>query len=238
MTETETEAEAFHGYRRYAIYAVPEGALHARGSAWLGWDSVAARRVPHPDLDGLPDTAAALTETPRKYGFHGTIKPPFRLAPGCDVAALHAAATALAGRSAPVILPDLEVRRLGGFVAIVPAQPVPALADLAATWVRDLDTFRAAPAPEELARRRKAGLTDRQEALLADWGYPYVFEEFRFHLTLSGKRKTGEADALAARLGAHFADLLTRPLALDTLCLMGEGADGRFRLLHRYTLTG
>jgi hypothetical protein len=88
---------------------------------------------------------------------------------------------------APVTIPSLEVRRLGGFIAVVPTEPSAALADLAAATVAALDPFRAPPSEAELARRRKARLSDRQEALLMKWGYPYVMEEFRFHLTLTGR---------------------------------------------------
>ena len=41
----------------------------------------------------------------------------------------------------------------------------------------------------------KSGLTDRQEALLTQWGYPYVMEEFRFHITLTGALDPAHLDA-------------------------------------------
>ncbi|MBF9036535.1 DUF1045 domain-containing protein [Rhodobacterales bacterium HKCCE2091] len=222
-------------FTRYAVYAVPDGAFHAAGAEWLGWDAVAGVETVPPDLPGLPAPAAELTATPRKYGFHGTLKPPFRLAPGTDRAELEAAVAELAATLRPVEIPDLAVRPLGRFVAIVPAEPSPTLLELAARVVRDLDRFRAAPSDAELARRRAARLTPRQDRNLADWGYPYVCEDFRFHLTLTGK--VADADALAAILGAHFAEVLPRPYRLDSLALTGEGADGRFRLIHRYTLS-
>jgi hypothetical protein len=173
-------------FKRYGLYVVPEGGLYRAGADWLGWDSVAGQVAQRQASPGLPDTPEALTATPRKYGFHGTIKPPFRLATGTDAKGLAAEATAFCATRSPVTIPALEVRRLGGFVAIVPAEPSAALADLAAATVEVLDPFRAPPSEAELARRRKSPLTDRQEALLARWGYPYVMEEFRFHMTLTG----------------------------------------------------
>ncbi|MDG4650147.1 DUF1045 domain-containing protein [Roseibacterium sp. SDUM158017] len=225
-------------YRRYGIYVVPEGGFYRAGAAWLGWDSLRGEAAGQPAVDGLPGDPADLTATPRKYGFHGTIKPPFRLAAGTDAAALDAAARAFCATRAPVEIPALEVRRLGGFVAVVPVEPSAALADLAAATVEALDPFRARPDAAELARRRKPGLTQRQDALLQSWGYPYVMEEFRFHLTLTGKLHRDDADRARDALAAHFAPLLPAPFRIGSLCLMGEDPEGRFHLAHRYTLSG
>jgi hypothetical protein len=166
------------------------------------------------------------------------MKPPFRLADGTDADALDAAARAFCAARPAVVVPALEVRRLGGFVAIVPAEPSPALSELAAATVAALDPFRAPASDAELARRRKSGLTARQEELLLQWGYPYVMEEFGFHLTLTGKLPLDEAETARAALANHFAPLLPAPFRIDSLCLVGEDAGGKFHLVHRYTLAG
>lgn len=224
-------------YHRYAIYVVPEGAFYRAGAAWLGWDSLAGQAVAHPEVLGLPMPVADMTATPRKYGFHGTVKPPFRLADGMTEAALRDATAALCARLAPVEVPALALRRLSGFVAVVPTEPCAALAHLAAETVTALDTFRAPPSEAELAKRRKSGLSNRQEALLEQWGYPYVLEEFRFHLTLTGKLGAA-AEPTAERLRAHFAPVLPQPFRVGSLCLMGEDDAGRFHVLLRYALSG
>jgi hypothetical protein len=123
-------------------------------------------------------------------------------------------------------IPAIEVRRLGGFIAVVPTEPSAALADLAAATVKALDPFRAAPSEAELARRRKARLSDRQEVLLKKWGYPYVMEEFRFHLTLTGRLDPDTADRARAALARHFAEVLPKPWTIGSLCLVGEDAVG------------
>ncbi|MBF9047506.1 DUF1045 domain-containing protein [Rhodobacterales bacterium LSUCC0031] len=225
-------------FKRYGIYMVPEGDFYRAGADWLGWDSVAAQRCTQPALAGLPQDAAAITATPRKYGLHATIKPPFRLAQGKSARDLDQAARAFCGTMAPVTIPALEIRRLGGFVAALPATPNAGLQALAAAAVRDLDPFRAPLTEAEIARRRTSRLTPRQEALLAQWGYPHVMEEFRFHITLSGSLPPPEADRLRDILAAHFAPVLPRPCVIDSLCLMGEDHDGLFHLVHRYALSG
>jgi putative phosphonate metabolism protein len=227
------------GYRRYAIYVAPEpGPLARIGAEWLGWDAEAGAAVVQPEVAGLPRPLAELTARPQKYGFHGTIKPPFRLAAGTTPAELDAALAALCRGLAPVVLPGLRLERLGGFLALTPAGDAAALGRLAAEVVRGLDGFRAPNPPEEIARRRPERLTPRQRALLERWGYPYVMEEFRFHMTLTGDLPAAEAEAVAAVLGPLLAPALPRPFRIGSLCLFGEAADGRFRLMHRYTLSG
>lgn len=222
--------------KRYAVYYAPAaGEFWDRASAWLGWDAAAGAEVAPPDL-GFQ--AAAITTDPRKYGFHGTVKPPFRLAEGRDHAALGTAMADLAARLAPVTLPGLRLENLDGFLALVPQGDTAGLERLAGEVVRALDAFRAALNPAEIAKRRPERLTPRQRELLDAFGYPYVMEEFRFHLTLTDRLPEPEAARAAEILAAHFAPVLPRPFVIDSLCLFGEAADGRFHLLHRYTLSG
>jgi len=226
-------------YRRYAVYYTPPpGALASFGAAWLGWDAARGAAQAHPALDGLPHPVAEITETPRRYGFHATIKPPFRMAAGRSAEDLAWALDAFCQRHAPVETPALVLRRLGRFLALVPGDDGAALSALAAGAVEALDEFRLPPGDEELARRRKAGLTDRQEALLLRWGYPYVMEEFRFHMTLTGRLSAEDLAAVEDALSPALADCLPRPFALDALALMGEDEAGRFHQIHRYPLAG
>lgn len=227
------------GFQRYALYWAPRPGPFADAAAdWLGWDPEAGIPRLHPELAGLPGPVTALTETPRKYGFHGTIKPPFHLSNGSTAEALHAAAARLCRSLAPVTIPGLALHRIGGFVALVPEGGESGLARLAAQVVEGLDAFRAPPTAAEIARRRPERLNARQREHLERWGYPYVMDEFRFHLTLTGDLPTPEAEQVAEVLAPHFAPLLPRPLTVDSLCLFGQAEDGMFRILHRYTLSG
>jgi putative phosphonate metabolism protein len=225
-------------YPRYAIYAAPEGALWDAGSHWLGWDAARGAALPQPEVAGLPRPLAEITEAPRKYGFHATIKPPFRLHDGVTAEDLAWAVEALCLRLSPVVRSGLRLDRIGGFLALVPEAGEDALSDLAARVVEALDPFRAPPTANEIARRNPDRLTPRQRAYLDLWGYPYVMEEFQFHMTLSGDLPPAEGKAVSAVLSSWIAPHLPRPFAIDSLCLFGEAMDGRFHLLHRYTLTG
>lgn len=223
-------------FKRYAIYYAPEaGPLADFGARWLGWDAVTGQAVAHPQVAGLD--VAELTATPRKYGFHGTIKPPFRLAEGTTAAQLDDAARDLCARLAPVTLDGLRLSRLGSFLALTPMGDATALAQLAGTVVQDLDRFRAPLTADEVAKRNPGKLSPAQRALLERWGYPYVLDEFRFHMTLTG-RLGDQAGAVQDRLAPLVAPLLPAPFEIRSLCLFAEAGDGRFHLLHRYTLSG
>lgn len=225
------------GFRRFAVYFMPrpESALARFGAAWLGWDSDRCVDCPGPGLDGLGENRAALVAAPRKYGFHGTLTAPFRLAKGTGVLDLDLATRDLAAEFEAFEF-SILLSALGAFLALTPTGPVPPLDAVAAACVRRLDHFRAALDPDEAARRHAAGLTARQAALLDAWGYPYVLDEFRFHLTLTGALPPTEQAAASRVLAAALAPMLVDPLPFEDLCLCGEGTDGRFRLLGRHPM--
>ncbi len=226
-------------FRRFGIYYTPQsGAFATFGAQWLGWDIETGTRVAHPEISGLPRPIEEMTATPRKYGLHGTIKPPFRLAEGTTREGLADAMATLATRLAPVTLAGLSLSRIGSFVALTIAGDQSPLAGLAGEVVEGLDPFRAPPSDDELARRRKSNLSPRQEALLAEWGYPYVMDEFRFHITLTGRLARGEAEAVQTALAPHLAPLLPAPFEVPDLTLVGEDEDGMFHEIQRFALSG
>lgn len=226
-------------FSRYAVYVtLPKGPLSEFGAQWLGWNSATGERPDAPMIHGLPRPAHDITATPRKYGLHGTIKPPFRLAEGQAFDALHDAFAAFCGSHSPVTLDGLALTRLGSFLALTPVGATDALACLAAQAVETLDPFRAPLTEAELAKRRKSHLSERQETLLKRWGYPYVMDQFRFHITLTGRLIKSEAEQVREALLPHIDQRLPRPLTVDALTLCGEDKTGYFHELHRYALSG
>lgn len=226
-------------FRRYAIYfTAPEGALAQLGASWLGWDLHTGREVPHPNLPDLPiDKIAALTEVPRRYGFHATLKPPFRLAANQTEAALLADLHDYCQTLSPVSLAGgLRLAVLDGFLALVPAQPSPQLQALAAGLVQGLDHHRAPLTEAERARRKPEHLTDLQRANLDRWGYPWVLEHFRFHMTLTGRLPTEEAAALCDQLKPYLDPILPDPMVIDAVTLCGEDGTGRIHNIKKIEL--
>lgn len=224
---------------RYAVYFAPRpGGFASRAAEWLGWDAARGEPCPQPVLPGLPRPAEELTRDPRRYGFHGTIRAPFRLADGADEDAVRNRIAGLAASLAPVTCDGLVLENLHGFLALTPQGCEAALLESAALVVETTNDLRAPLTDTEIARRRPETLSSRQRALLARWGYPFVMEEFRFHLTLTDRLSATEAAPVQAALAAHFAPVLPRPFVVEDLCLFGEDEAGRFHLLHRYALTG
>ncbi len=225
---------------RYAIfYAPPAGSPLARlGARWLGRDGDSGAREQQPRVSFLePDRLAALTAAPRRYGFHGTLKPPFHLAPGEKLGDLQEALESLAGQWAPFRLGRLQVSRLSGFLALTPLATSRDLGALANACVADLDRFRAPPSQEELRRRRATPLSASQERHLRRWGYPYVMEDFRFHMTLTGEIAPEQAAGLAPFLTDYFAAALTAPLTIEAISLFEQPApDAPLRRIAVYPL--
>jgi putative phosphonate metabolism protein len=225
---------------RYAVYFAPAKttALWQAGCHWLGRDSRSGAELPRPEVEGWSaERIAQITALPRMYGFHATLKPPFRLAEGRTVTQLASGVQELAARLQAFTIPQLSVRSLDGFLALQPAGPDAKLSALADACVTELDVFRRPPSAEELAQRRAARLSPRQDELLAQFGYPYVRDEFRFHMTLTERLPRADANMLSPWLRDYFAAALAMPLHCDDLCLFAQDGPGEvFLLLQRFPL--
>ena len=92
----------------------------------------------------------------------------------------------------------------------------------------------------ELARRRRAGLTPQQDAMLVRWGYPYVFETWFFHMTLTRRLTAAEKARLPTGGGTVFrARASAVPRRVSDICLFAQPAPGEpFVIAERLTLRG
>jgi putative phosphonate metabolism protein len=223
---------------RYAIYYTPPAAspLARAAAAWLGRDAftnAAVEAPPNPILSRgeLAFHAAAA----RRYGFHATLKAPFRLAEGQTEAALEQALQAFCLEAEPVTVPRLAIGQLDGFFALLPEGKSPDLDRLAGEVVLAFERFRAPASEAEIERRNPDALSPAALRNLCRWGYPYVFELFRFHMTLTGRVGPGERDRVAAALAAHFASVIPEPFEIGSLALFVEpepGAPFEVRAFH------
>jgi len=226
-------------YPRYAIYYAPEhgSQLDRFGAELLGYDAYEGIDVPLPLATKLPPDWRQMTQDPRRYGFHATLKPPMALAPDSSEDELIAACAAFAGtpRAIPVIEPIIDV--ISGFIAIVPAAASSSLDDLAADCVRAFDRFRAPLSDADRTRRNPSRLTLRQRDHLERYGYPYVMEEFRFHMTLTG-RLDPEQLSLLEILRERFRNLGISSLSVDRIALFRQDvSDQRFRIISDWPLS-
>ena len=228
------------GFPRYAIYfaADADSALSRFGAELLGYDAHTGNEMPFPEepLRTAPDWRD-ITADPRKYGFHATLKAPMALPPGKTEAELVAACATFAGRARTIPLIRPVVDSISGFIAVIPAEPVGDLQQLAADCVRNFDSFRAPLSAEDRTRRKPEKLSERQRDYLDRWGYPYVMEEFRFHMSLTGRLDAERRGAILEMLRARFAGLKLDALAIDRIALFRQDdAKARFCIIGEWTL--
>jgi putative phosphonate metabolism protein len=215
---------------RYAIYFAPraDSAWWRAGSRWLGRCASRLEPLPQAPLPGVPAPELhRLTKAPRRYGWHATLKAPFALATGVDVEQLRAALRSVCADFQPFTMPASKVAMLDDFLALVPDHGSALIDDIAAACVTRLHPLAAPLTATELERRRAAGLTPEEDALLLRWGYPFVLERFRFHLSLTGALRDaapGVVQAIQDAARERFADLPA--CRFDTVSLFAEPKPG------------
>lgn len=214
---------------RYAIYFAPpaDDRLSLMAAHWLGRDAFTGGALAWPEGPVFtPEQQLALTAEPRRYGFHGTLKAPFALAPRRSEAELIAAFDEFAAEIESFVVPEIALHQLGPFFALVAKEDCPPLRELAAQAVRRFEPFRARLSEADIARRNPERLTERQRGYLAAWGYPYVFEEFQFHLSLTGPVPEEMQALVRETLEAAFAEFIGKPLAVQTVAIFAETSRG------------
>jgi hypothetical protein len=225
---------------RFAIYAAPgTGSADAAGvllreqaEQWLGRSISGDPVAPGIPAGWTRESIEAITADARRYGFHGTLKAPFYLAEGRTLEELDAAVARFAAGNAGAVIPRLSLVRMGAFFALVPGAEAPGLHALADEVVKAFDGFRAPTTDAELARRFRASLTPRQRELLGAWGYPYVLDEFRFHLTLTDRIPQERQPEVERTLSDWFAGSLGAAVPVGALALFTEAEPGAPFVLH------
>ena len=218
-------------FSRYAIYYIPDLPLFQIGSDWLGWNSQSGQET----LLSADDRH--ITDRPRKYGFHATVKPPFLLASHSTQGELQDAFHAFCATSSPATGGTLKIARIGRFLAMTQDVQSNEVTELAASTVSHFDKFRAPLSDKDIEKRHQRRLTPQQHELLLRWGYPYVMQEFKFHMTLTGPLSANEIDAIEHDANTRFREFLGQPLKITSLALLGEDSEsGRFHVIEKLSL--
>ena len=228
---------------RYALYLAPppDSDLWRFGCNVIGRDAKTGASCDGFALEGYPPNSwRSMTNDPRRYGFHATLKAPFLLRLDLDVADLFDRVAELARKSSPFDAGELGVGVVAGdegraFVALKPQGALKELRSFEASVVRGLDQLRA-PFVEDRERRGWGRLTPRQAYYLDAWGYPYVLDEFNPHFTLTNA--IADADHVARLLDWEFGlRVASHALRIDALTLFGQSEPGgEFRILRRFPL--
>ena len=234
---------AASGPYRHAAYFAPKSDSQAwdLGSRWLGRCAFGSQAHVQPLIDTIDaGTFHRLTQSPRQYGWHATLKAPFELALGSSLEHLHASFMQTSAIGTGPFHLTLQLADVGDFLALVPRKPSAQLNALADRCVRALHPCALVLSESELLRRRAGGLTARQENLLQQWGYPFVMEEFQFHMTLTGSLRgldSSTRDALFAAAQRWFAPLLENGVPMDAVTWFAQDVQGGdFRWVERFEL--
>jgi putative phosphonate metabolism protein len=225
---------------RYAIYFCPasDAPLTQLGNCWLGRDASTGAAL-DPDLpDHIQrENWLRATESPRRYGFHATLKPPFRLVDGASLQDLQDALRDFCQRHERFEAPRLYIRSIGQFLALTLSAPSEDLQFLAAESVSQFERFRAPLTEAELAQRLHNSLSSREREHVLKWGYPYVFDTWKFHMTLTSALPSQALSFFDPYLRDRFASVCARPFIVDSICIFCEPAPGsRFHLVDRVSL--
>jgi putative phosphonate metabolism protein len=214
---------------RYAIcFTPPPGdPLTLAAAGWLGRNVYSGHAADHPGLRGLGVHEIAFhTALPRRFGFHATFKAPFRLSEGVSEAMLLRELMHFAGSMEPVSLSGLSVGRIGEVYGLILDRPCAAVDHLAASVVQAFDGYRAPLSEAEIERRNPDRLSAPQFSNLNRWGHPYVMDEFRFHMTLTGPLLARDFPRIEQALKAHFDPVLAESVTVGNLALFVENEQG------------
>jgi putative phosphonate metabolism protein len=225
---------------RYAIYFSPDPTTSVAhlGDDWLGRHQD-SENVLSPELpqEISSDEWRRATESARRYSFHATLKPPFRLAEGYSPDDLKHAMRTFAISKSTFFTPHLVVGTLGHFLALVLSKDSTELSDLANECVREFERFRAPASESEIAKRSNSSLSQREQEHLLKWGYPYVFDTWKFHMTLTSSLERGPLEVFEQHLRYRFAKVCVDLLPVDSICLCEEAGPGNpFQVIERIKL--
>ena len=211
---------------RFAIYFTfaRDTALYQKATLWLGhcvYNEALCRKESgdgfSPQLERFRSVQQAA-----HYGFHATLKPPFRLQARTTRTELVDRLVDFASSIQPFNCAPLKVASIDNFIALTLSEDCDELNQLARQCVQSFESFRAPLNETEMQKRLKPPLTLRQQQLLNQWGYPYLFDEFRFHITLTDRLSDDLVEDALHRLDLEFSPLLSSSLYIDRICLFHQ----------------
>lgn len=219
---------------RHAICFTPSAGdpLTLVAANWLGRNVYSGMMLDPPAIRGLGIQEIAFhTAVPRRYGFHGALKPPFRLAEPAAEPALLRDLMRFSGTLAPFEIPRLEIARIGNAFGLVPSEPCAPLNYLAAALVQEFDHYRAPLSEAEIDRCDPDSLSASEFTNLHRWGCAHVMDEYRFLMMLTGPVERDNTARFERALRDFFAPVLSLPVPVSNIALMAEEeAGGPFRV--------
>lgn len=227
---------------RFALYYAPPTThpLWLKAAQWLGRDPAGSAVTPAATPPVETAARLAASASARRYGFHATIKAPMALAEGVLRTQLEDGLAAFGAAHAPATIGRLELRFIDGFLALLPVEQSAAFTRFAGEVVTAFEPLRAPLTPTDRDKRVAGGhLTPAQVDLLDRYGYPYVMDEFRFHMTLTDRLPEAARPDMLAAAQSWFGEVLAEPYVMDRIVLFHEAVPGApFTRERDFLLTG
>ena len=207
---------------RYAIYFVPtpDSDLYKFGASIIGYDCYSGSNVTF--ADGIDATDwAPVVRAPRKYGFHATLKAPFFLDESTNEVEFCCEVQDFAAAQPIIRIGRFVVSALGSFIALVPLVHCTSISRLAQNSVEIFDRFRAPLKENNRQSRARSELSARQVENLERWGYPYVADDFRFHMTLTDSLSRSDREKALSFL-CHKFETISGPAMIDQIVVVRQ----------------
>ena len=233
-------------YKRVAIYFLPKknSSLENFGKNLLGRDINKKRKISltrrqkyfinrgFTYFDELKDYC----EQPAKYGFHATLKAPFRLKRNVKTKNFYDVISHIAAQHSRFKIKGLKIVYSKKFTFITSRKPNKLLINLENDLVKHLDTFRAELNKTEIKKRIPDSLTFKQNKYLKEWGYPFVFDQFKFHMTLMNQNNNKLSNKQKLELEKLIYKISNNVIEFNEISLLGENKNGHFEEIKRFKL--
>ena len=233
-------------YKRVAIYFLPKknSSLENFGKNLLGRDINKKKKISltrrqkyfinrgFTYFDELKD----YFEQPAKYGFHATLKAPFRLKRNVKTKNFYDVISHIAAQHSRFKIKGLKIVYSKKFTFITSRKPNKLLRNLENDLVKHLDTFRAELNKTEIKKRIPDSLTFKQNKYLKEWGYPFVFDQFKFHMTLMNQNNNKLSNKQKLELEKLIYKISNNVIEFNEISLLGENKNGHFEEIKRFKL--
>jgi len=233
-------------YKRVAIYFLPKknSSLENFGKNLLGRDINKKKKISltrrqkyfinrgFTYFDELKDYC----EQPAKYGFHATLKAPFRLKRNVKTKNFYDVISHIAAQHSRFKIKGLKIAYSKKFTFITSRKPNKLLINLENDLVKHLDTFRAELNKTEIKKRIPDSLTFKQNKYLKEWGYPFVFDQFKFHMTLMNQNNNKLSNKQKLELEKLIYKISNNVIEFNEISLLGENKNGHFEEIKRFKL--
>lgn len=234
-------------YSRYAIYYAPpkESNLEEFGRYWFGWDPLNAKLINNKQrinyLNGFGiknlkniDKNVLIA---KKYGFHGTLIPPFKLNKNYSTNLLFKKTEDIAKKFKKFKFYKFKLKKINNFYAFVQNKKNNNINKLSNRLVRELFKFRSPLTKKEIDRRNPSKLSKLQLNILHKWGYPYLMSEFNFHMTLASEVTGNKLYFELKKIEKNKEIILNEINNFDKIYIFGENQKGMFENLENFSLS-